>query len=395
LISLFAAAAIQSSQIVEWLEPAANRVTIQAVVKLPELSTKQRSILRLVGGVLGRETKTYSGAQIADLAARTGSRVRVTVMEDHLRLGFEVVPADLNNGISVLGAMLRESQIEPAWLQSVADDLQFRRFPFWRQALDGRPFEPPKYSERELQEVVALVFRPENVTLGVGGKLTPGQATTRWDDMVSTWALPKAPRLDPPDTGTPNLKIGGGISVIEFAGADFSGTDAALTTRLLALTALGTGKGAALWRVAREKLGLSYRQEAVLNPTAKGFQPRLLIAHSGLDGLEEKAQTLKAALLDDIKAWTEEDKRRAIGMAESYLVRGGEMSPLYFVPGRPVSSDLADQIFLRAYWKMKAGTTWNPHQLVGRMGFVELADLKQAAEDIVASGKLRIYVGSK
>jgi hypothetical protein len=168
-----------------------------------------------------------------------------------------------------------------------------------------------------------------------------------------------------------------------------------LTTKLLALTALGTGKGAALWRVAREKLGLSYRQEAVLNPTPKGFQPRLLIAHAGAEGLEEKAQTLKTALQEDIKSWTEDDKRRAIGMAESYLVRGGDLSPLYFIPGRPVLTDLPDQIFLRAYWRMKAGAVWNPHQLVGRMGFVDLADLKLAAEEIVGSGKIRIYSGSR
>lgn len=395
MIALIAAAAIQSSAVVEWLEPGAEIVTIQAVIKLPELSPKQSCLLRMVGGVLGRDTKTFSGVQIADLAARTGSRVRVTVMDDHLRLGFDVVPADMNNGLNMLGSILRESQIEVSALQQASADLQFRQFPYWRQALDARVFETPKYSMGELQDLMTLVFRPENVTLGVGGKLTPGQATSKWGDILAVWKMPRLPRPEAASPANVPSKIEGDVSVIEFQGPDFSARDAALTTKLLALTALGTGKGASLWRVAREKLGLSYRQESVLTPSMKGLQPRLLIAHAGIEGLEEKAQTLKAALLEDIKAWTEDDKRRAIGMAESYLVRGGDMSPLYFAPGRPLTRDLSDQIFLRAYWQMKAGSTWNPHQFVGRMGFVELADLKQAAEEIVGTGKVRIYSGSK
>lgn len=393
MIALLAAAIIQTGGVVEWYDESARLVSIQAVVKLPALDSRHRNLLRLTAGCLGRETKTFSAAQIASVPGNVGSRIRVTLMEDHLRVGMDVAPGDLSIGVSMMGSILREPTITPDDLQAVADDLQFRRFPYWRQALDLRPFEPPKYLQRDLDELMAVVFRPENVTLGVGGKLEPGLATRKWEEVKAKWTLGRPPQLRlEPDTSPGKPPTGGTMTLFDFQGPAFSPTDAAFTTKLLALTALGSGKSAALWRIAREKLGLSYRQESILYPVQGGFLPRLLIAHSGKEDLEKKAATLETGLLDDIKAWTDDDRKRAIGMAESYLTRGGELSPLYFLPDRPVGRDLGDQVFLRAYWQMKAGANWNPHQIVGRLGFVELEDLKTAAQEMVEKASLRIHV---
>jgi hypothetical protein len=394
MIALLAAAVIQTSPVIEWLDPTASVVSIEAVVKLPSLTQKQFALLRVVCGTLGEETATYSGTQIADIAARTGSRLRATVMEDHIRIGMDVVPADLGTGISMVGAVLKESAIKTDSLKRVSDDLQFRRFSFWRQALDRYAFDPPRYMATDLTDLVSTVFRPENVTLAVGGKLTPGVATEKWDAVVSSWKPARPVKLDTSGASKPSGAIDGKESVIEFAGPKFLATSADFSTKLLALTGLGTGKEASLWRIVREKMALSYRQEFVLYPCVEGFQPRLLIAHSGKEDLDKKAEAIKAALLEDVKAWTEDDKRRAIGMAESYLVRGGDMSPLYFAPGRPLSRDLADQVFLQAYWSMKTRTRWNPFQLVGRLGFIELADLKEAAEEMISKAETRIYPAS-
>lgn len=392
MISLLAATAIQTSRVVEWLEPTAPFVTIQAVVKLPELNTKQRNLLRMVAGCLGEETRTYSGSQIFDIASRTGSRLRAEVMDDHIRVGMDVVPADTMTGISMVSAVLRESAITEASLQRISTDLTYRRLAFWRQAVDLRSFQPPKYDARELNELLAIVFRPENVWLGVGGKVAPGAATEKWEELTSAWQMARPPRTERPSAEPiPPPKINGQVSILDFQGSPFLASDAAFSTKLLALTAIGTGKGASLWRIAREKLVVSYRQEALLSPVSGGLMPRLLIAHAGKEELEKVADTIRAELLSDISAWTDDDKKRAIGMAESYLVRGGDFNPLYLCPGRPVSKELSDQVFLRTYWQMKTGSRWNPHQLVGRLGFVELAELKETASEIVAKSAVRIY----
>jgi hypothetical protein len=107
------------------------------------------------------------------------------------------------------------------------------------------------------------------------------------------------------------------------------------------------------------------------------------------------AAKIKEGLLADIAAWTDGDRKRALGMAQSYLVRGGDLSPLYFAPWRPIDSDLADQTFLQAYWLMKTGSRWNPHSLVGRMGFVELDDLKATAQKMVSGAHILIHKGNE
>lgn len=391
MITLLAAAVIQAGTVVEWFDATPKYVSIQAVIRIPKLDNRNRNLLRLIVGSLGKNTKTYSATQIADVAGRTGSRVRTTMMDDHIRVGFDVVPADQGLGVSMMGAILKDSIIKPEDLDAVSNDLQFREFSFWRSALALNSFETPKYLLKEFSDLTAVVLRPENITLGVGGNLQPGLATNKWEEIKAKWLLPRKPELylTQDNLAIPNAK--GSMNVFDFQGPNLSPTEAAFTTKLLALTALGTGKSASLWRVAREKLGLSYRQEAVLYPTQDGFLPRLLIAHSGKEDLENKGTQLRQGLIEDIKQWTDEDRQRAIGMAASYLVRGGDMSPLYLMPDRPVSRDLGDQVFLMAYWSMKTGNRWNPHQLVGRLGFVEIDELKKTALELVEKSTLKIH----
>ena len=393
MISILAAAALQSTGVVEWLDPSWGIVSIQAVVKLPPLTPKERNLLAQVVGTLGMETVPYSGAQIADLAARAGSRMRASLMPDHIRIGMEVVPADTSTAIGMVAAAIREPVVSPERLDLAAQDLQFRRMYFWRQALDLQPFQATKYVAADIPALIERVFRPENVTLAVGGKIRPGIATQRWEDIRNAWTLRRA-TPSRPSTEVPHLAgttLDSESSVIEFRGEEFSGTDAGLATRLLALTAIGTGKASSLWKVSRETLGASYRQESVLVPTASGFQPRLLVAHAGTGDFSELGAKIREGLLADIVSWTDVDRKRAIGMAESYLVRGGDMSPLYFAPGRPLDSDLGDRTFIQAYWLMKTGTRWNPHQLVGKMGFVELEDLKAMASSLVSGARMVIH----
>lgn len=392
MIAILAAAVIQGGNVVEWFDATPKTVSIQAVIKVPRLDSRHRNLLRLVVGCIGKDTKPYSAIQIAEVVGRTGSRVRTSMMEDHIRVGMDVLPVDLNNGITMMGAILKDAVIKPGDLEAVSNDLQFREFSFWRNAVELNPFENPKYTAKEVTDLIAVVFRPENVTLGVGGNVQPGLATRKWEEIKAKWQLGRKPELylakeDPPPTPV----AAGEMNVFDFQGASFTGTDAAFTTKLLALTALGTGKATSLWTVAREKLNLSYRQEAVLSPTLDGFMPRLLIAHSGKEDLDKKATQLKEGLIENIKQWTDEDRQRAIGMASSYLVRGGDLSPLYFFPDRPISRELSDQVFVMAYWSMKTGGRWNPHNLVGRLGFVEIEDLKQTALHFIENARLKIH----
>lgn len=387
---------VQSSHVLEMPDPTAEVVTIQAVVKLPELSWKQRNLLKVVAGTMGGDTTTYSRNQIADLAARVGQRLRVTVMEDHLRVSYQVLAPDFKNGIAMVASVLRESTPKEEELQSSIENLQFRQLGFWAEALDGMAFDTPRYTARELDDLKTLVFRPENTTVAISGKFEPGQATARWGELEFFWKPKPIPRPDRDNSPSKSLtKLDGSLSVIELRGPAFSAKDAAFPTRLLTLFALGTGKGASLFRIAREKLGWSYRQESVLWPTRDGFAPRLIVAQSQADEIDKRAETLRTELLEDVKGWTEDDRKRALGMAEMTLMRNAEVSPLYFLPNRPLTNYFEDAAFLNAYWQMKAGEPWNPAGLFGRMTFVSLEDLKASAQEMLASSIARVYRAGK
>ena len=390
MTTLIAALVLQVSvpPVVEWLEPKSSVTSIQVVVNLPELNAKDRALLRIVASTTGEGSVSYGPGQLDEIFSRTGARIRTTLGADHLRMSGEVVPADLPSALNMLASLLKEPTASPERLQAASDDLQFRRLSWWRQALNPTGFIPPRYSSTDLASLRARVFRPERIHLAVGGKLQPGLATSKWTELMSAWQVPKISQVASLTVVDEKPEYDGELSI-----APFSGRDAALSTRLLALTALGTGKSALLWEVARDELRFSYRQESVLTPTPTGFQLRLLIAHSGTEELAEKADQIQKRLIERINVWTEEDRKRALAMADAFLVRESDLSPLYFSGGAPLGRSLADQTFLRAYWPMKTGASWNPHQLVGRMGFVELADLKNMALDLVSKSDLRILKG--
>jgi len=395
LTALAAAAMFQTNHVVEILDPTMDAVDIEAVVRLPELTWHQRGLLEEMAGSLVQDTPTFSRNQIEELASHVGQRMRVSIMEDHIRVSFVVAPQDVESGISMVGSVLREPVFTEDSLKATSEDLQFRRFGYWRQALKGVPFDPPKYTRRDVAELKAVIFRPENVTVGVCGKFVSGQPSAKWAEVESQWQPGRIPRLYDDQAPAKSLaKLESSLSVFELRGPVFTATDAGFSTKVLALFALGSGKAGSLFRVAREKLGWSYRQESVLWPTPTGFAPRLLVVQSDKTDIDKRGETLRTELLADVKTWTEQDRLRALGIAQACMTRGVEYSPFYFHPDRTISSNGADDAFMAAYWQMKTGSPWAPSRLLGQMGLVTTEDMKAAAQEMLAASILKTYPGS-
>lgn len=387
----FLAATVMSTvgTVIEVPDKDTETVRIEALVKLPTLSPIQRSLLDGIAGVFPCDTATFSKGQINDLSGRVGQRLRATAMDDYLRLSYEVLAPDVLTGLSMVASTLREPTLTTSQIDLSLQALRSRRLGYWESALKLNPFLQPKYSERDITNLKTLVFRPENVTVAVVGNFTPGAPTQRWQELEMLWT---PGRLPAPERGAdplvkPPQSVESNLSVLEFRAQPILAKDASLPTRLLALVALGNGKGSSLFRIAREKLGWSYRQEAVLSPTESGFLPRLLVVESQDEVSSHDPEALRKALLEDIVAWTDDDRKRAIGMAEASLVRGAGPSSLYFLPSRPVTTGWEDRGFLTAYWRLKTGEAWNPYQLIGKMGFVSLEELKQTALELVTKAQ--------
>jgi hypothetical protein len=390
MIAALAFVAFALNPVTEVIRPDSRIASIQAIVRLPPMDRMHRDLLTVYANCLGQDTHTFSKNQIAELAGRVGSRFRVSILSDHIRLSLETVPADFSTGLSMMASAIKEPTVSQQDIDDRIADLQFRHFGYWREALLKSGLSLTRFSKRELDDTVAAIFRPENVWLGVSGKIEPGLSESKWSSAVADWSVPKVKASLGGESSNQISDSGSSLAVVDLVSRAYSASDAAFSTKLLALVALGTGKSSALWRVSRLEMRLSYRQEAVLWPTALGFEPRLLLVTSQPDELEKKSEELRTRLLEDIKGWTNDTRQTAIGVASGFLVGVSDLSPLYFAAGRPVGRDEGDQAFLGAYWQMKTGTAWNPYQLAGRLGFVDLNDLKQTATDMLTQATLRV-----
>jgi hypothetical protein len=375
----------------ENLEPAASEVSVQALVRIPKLDARDTRALEILADLMPREVEGYSRRDMLTITG--GVPVHCVAEPDHLRIAISVPPGNTKPALSLLDALLRKSRISDANVREAV--VRRDRDPsYWGAALRPTEIELSQVRGIDVLELYQRLVRPDAIEIAVGGRLVPQEAQEEWARRVAQWGKPRDDRPNPylPPT-TLRTKNPAGITTVDLAAPTFAARDAGLPSRILALVALGTGKGSSLFRIARQKLGFSYRQEAVLTPTTEGWEPRLMLAMRPAADEAARAETLRTALLEDVKAWGEPERARALGMAETVLLRSTELSPLSLLRQGPVPDDLEGRTFLRAYWPMKTGQPWDPGHLVETMRQIPLADLKETATQIVASARPRIQTG--
>jgi hypothetical protein len=383
LILLAALSILQANKVrfIELPDASDGEVRVEAVIKLPPMDDFDRADLQMVVNAVARKPAVYTKNDL--LTITQGRLVQCEVMADHLRIDIPAAADNVVGAIDLLseiltGATIDEQEATPN--DSVDDP--------WEQALHGSFYAPLRHKRThdELNELLHFIVRPERLTVAVAGPFVPGLARQQWQTKMTGW--------DPPATTAPHFT--GRLSKtwpvhaqsLEIAGPEIAADSPDLPAEILALYALGCGKGGSLHRVAREKDGLSYRQEAVLWPTETGFVPRLIVAAIGVSDPDSHLAELHDQLIADIDAWTESDRARAIGMAEGSLQRGAPISPLYFSPDHPMRGSLGDQTFLEAYWISKTSVRWEPESMMEEIRNVSLPNLKEAAMKILTSGQL-------
>ena len=386
ITSIVLALAVQTSNPVnELIDFGSKYVTVQAVVKLPVLSAHERAAAQIMAETMSDQTEGFSRGDLRSIAARAGKSLKITLMPDHLRIQFGVLPADTKTAISYVDQILRSSLFPDEAITNAEAELPFRKTSLWAEAIQPAKLDFSKIKREEVVELYHRICRPENVWLSVGGPIEVGMADSFWQSKNQDWIPAKLPHQFPEREPVDEFKtVPGRESMIELRGKEIAGNDPAISVQILAVIALGSGKGSAMFSRLRETEGWSYRQESIFWPTTNGFVPRLIMASGDKTPPNELAKAMKLQLIDAVNAWTDADVARARGMAEGILLRGVPMSPLYFNPSWPVLDNLEDQTFMHSYWRMKTGTDWEPRRLVGEMALVTLPDLKDAALGILS-----------
>lgn len=382
MIALALLAFAPTARVFEYVDGNASEISLQVIASIPRLTAKQADAIDALVDRIPREVEGYSRKDILDVT--NGDRVRCVSGPDYVRISFSVPPENWRAGLSLMEALVRRSQLKESETPAVP------RISPWMSALRSYPLAGPS-RPGEVQELYRTLFRADNIALAVGGAIVPGQASEDWQKRVSAWpSVRLAPSNGFEPAPKPLTKSLSPLASIELTGTTFGANDAALSTRTLALIALGSGKGASLFRIGRQKLGYGYRQEALLYPVPEGWQPRLVQVMRPRPDLAARAETLRTALLEDVRGWTDADRQRALGMADAVFTRGVDFSPFAFGPGGAIDATLESRTFQQAYWQLKTGNAWDAQAFLQQMRSVSLEDLKEAATTILMGAKTRV-----
>ncbi|RYG33500.1 insulinase family protein [bacterium] len=352
---------------VEVIQEPGEEIRFEAAILLPsELDREDRAELPALAAAMAKATQDYPPSVVTGIT--DGRPLRVEILADSLRISFGVNSNAEGPGVDLLSSILLRPRLGEGMKAEKPRG-------FYTSILTGGVVEGLVSSD-ELSYLFGQIIRPERMRIAVAGPVAPGIGEKIAGRLT---AFPSAVKANPyrKRQSLPNYSPEAGNLVLRSPSIPYSAPD--LSARLIAWTALGVGKGSALFRTSRERLGMSYRQEAILLGTPEGFVPTLLVATDKPD-----AEALRKALLEDIEGWTDDDVSRAKGILRANQETSLPLSPLLVSSGGPPTNDAADRAFLAAYWPLRTGRAWD--QLYWAVD-VSLDDMKKLAREAVTAAK--------
>ncbi len=394
ILAAILATTIFPGRFVELPMPTATSINVAIVVPLPAFGARDRAVTRVLGRALLEGTDEFTKNHIRELTHGSGQSVSCSVMPDHIRIQFGFAPQDFASGLIVAKSMIEEATLSDDAVKAAIESLSYAKTSYWTRALLPEAADYDGIKSFDVRLLYYQLFKPERLSIAVSGPFQPDQARDYWVKLYEDWHQKSVRRLVPGVGAEKGLiQASDPVTTIELAGPEFTGSDPKLPAKLLAIYALGAGKDSALWRVVRERLRMSYRQEAFLWPTADGFRARIVIAVKPSDQEGTFAQAAQSALLEDVASWTDANRSRASALAQSVYLRGLPLNPLQLQANGVIGVSQADRTFMTAYWPLKTTKFWSEKDLVKSLQDVSLDDMRDAATDILKSSLPRVISG--
>ena len=319
---------LEKPTLYEFPNPAAEAVAIQAIVPIPVLDLSRRTALEICLRTACIRTLNYGYRDIGAITLN-GSGVLGELGVDHIRIGFQVAPSDLSRGLSLMRSVLCSPSFMQDSLTKTTNEFRLAEDSPWLSAIFSTSRNPVMVTSESALSLWRGLVNLNTVRIGVGGKLTPGSAQSAWEAQPDAW--PVAPRgWEPPrfpgfavksSHRVPHIP---GESVQIGTGTVISGDPKEIALAMVCVSVLGCGKESLLWRISREQLGFSYRQEAFLAPNFQGWVPIVAVGTDQKFVLSE----LKSALQSSIDGLTPADLDRARGIIKANLLEGMPIGPI-------------------------------------------------------------------
>jgi hypothetical protein len=366
--------------------PGSGVVVAQALFPAEGLGRRDGPALRILAAAMLRGTAEFSAPMLLRYGAQAGAPPRVEAGPDFLRVTVQAPAGEASLAGQLLESLVVRPSLREEDLAEAARELRGAGSPWLTQALEPAMPDWDRPRPRDVREMYLRLLRPERMVLVVAGELAPGDAAAI-AQRFADWRPPRPPRPVPDPPQPPRVRLDAPVSIAQLAGAPIAPTDA---TRLLAVVALGSGKGSSLFRVLRGRLDATYFQQAVLLPMRQGWEPRLVWARMG----DVDIEAARAALLEDVAAWTGAEADRAREFAAACLLRGLPATPFLTGPEAWLEAGprgAADWAALMAHM----GAPGLARQtLIEAMRHVDAEALREAATEMVTNAQARLLPGS-
>jgi hypothetical protein len=365
-------------------------VILQAYISATGDLPSKKTYLHLLSKLLFLGSQDFTASELLKYGSQCGVEPTLKVFDDLLMLQLVMPKKHFELGLSMMESLLcrpvlREDRIVVAKAQLSRVPEQITQKLVYPIDWEEDPFTSSTGDlEKCLKDFHAFYFRPENCLLVISGDLEKEKVRESVEFRFKSWfEQPKPAEVTLPTPVKKASAENSNLVAVEWHGPYFRLCDKSCAASLLALFALGVGKGSSLYQVVREKLGYSYFQQAILYPTLKGWVARLWIVRKTEESPDKWTQEVKKELQEQLAAWNENHRKRALGMVAGVLFHEVEANPFWVGFTKLQLHNPLHQATWRGLMRLTSSGSTTPSDLFQWMEAVTLTDLKTKALELL------------
>lgn len=344
------------------------------------------AIENVLGQLIGVESADFAAVNFNDYTADTGDPLKVEVVPSGIHIQFGLNAVDSGLFVPIVMNLLAKTQISTQGTAFAVGKLAVSDPTMRDLVMNPTPLPYGDVTSRSVAQAYHRQFRPENFTITVAAGPQFASLGTDLQKQLSSWT-PPPPEWWVPDPLPAKPWIPAGKPVpIALVSASVSPKSPAFPTCLLAMIALGAGKGSLLWKMVRQSHRWSYLQEADFVPTPGGLEPVIFFAASpSAPNLKANEAQFKQVLLAASAKLTQGDLNRALAYADSLFVRGYGMNPFHLLS----ETDPPDPLYLDSLWRSYGADDPRFTDLAVAMRNIGLDQVRAEIKRIIDSSTLR------
>jgi len=360
VLSAIVAVPAPSPAIHELVTSTGSSYHFAVVMSIPPEMDDVRGALQEAVRLLPDGTALHRRRSIADLTSGRGVQAWTTTDQVVIRATLD--SNSLTDAVTLAYGLIYRPQLEP---RDAAEFSPGWYTPLWQRLTRRAP------TANETRDAWHYLVRNGKIHVVFSGPFATGQAQAIWSGLTDS---------EPPNTARVDRPRPDGFPRFPAVNAAWLDAPPTANPSIAAVTAmlLGQGKSSVLFRVARQELGLSYRQEAFLWPTAGGWQPRVYLTSA--DPLPiAKLEQLKERMLAEVSIWNESDLQHAKQMLVASISGEGVWSPWMIGPSGGAFNTPEDRTILEAFCRAY-DSKFDANAMVALVNAADLDAVQSAAK---------------